>query len=278
MHAHTLFSAGYIAYLLKNKYNIKYFVSVRNSDINTFFKYRKNLKGIGMEILKNADKIIFISKAYQEKLINKYVPKKLREDFIKKSIIMNNGLNEFWIENRFYLEGKDDNHNIQLLQVGEINKNKNLETTIKVVKKLNKMGYNTVLHIAGDGRRKNKIKKISSKNDKIIFYGKLKKEELLKLYRNSDIFVLPSKHETFGIVYIEAMSQSLPIIYSKGQGFDKVFEDGVVGYPIKYNSTKEMVEKIILIKEKYKEISKSSYEKSSLFDWKIIAKKYIELL
>ena len=40
-------------------------------------------------------------------------------------------------------------------------------------------------------------------------------------------FCLPSHAETFGLVYVEAMSQGLPIIY-EGQGFDKQFQDGEV--------------------------------------------------
>lgn len=40
---------------------------------------------------------------------------------------------------------------------------------------------------------------------------------------------MPSHKETFGLVYAEAMSQGLPIIYTKNQGFDGQFPDGYVG-------------------------------------------------
>ena len=278
IHAHTLFSSGYIAYKLNLKYNIKYIVSVRNTDINVFFKYRKNLTNIGIKILKNAEKIIFISKTYQKKLFDKYIPKKYVEELSKKSVVINNGMNEFWLKNRYINVSKRNKNIMKLLQVGEIDKNKNLETTIKAVKKMNKLGYMAKLNIAGTGKREKKLRKANKKYENIVFCGKLNKEELLKLYRDSDIFVLPSKHETFGLVYLEAMSQGLPVIYTKNQGFDQVFEDGVVGYPIKYNSINEMIEKILLIEKRYKDIAKSSYEKSILFDWKKIAKRYVKLL
>ena len=44
------------------------------------------------------------------------------------------------------------------------------------------------------------------------------KSELLGIYRSSSIFIMPSTGETFGLVYIEALSQSLPVIYTKGDG------------------------------------------------------------
>ncbi len=56
------------------------------------------------------------------------------------------------------------------------------------------------------------------------------KIELAERYRNSDIFIMPSKPQTFGLVYVEALTQGLPIIYGKGQGFDGYFDEGVVGY------------------------------------------------
>ena len=43
---------------------------------------------------------------------------------------------------------------------------------------------------------------------------------------------MPSRYETFGLVYGEAMSQGLPIIYSKGQGVDGYFKEGTVGYGV----------------------------------------------
>lgn len=99
---------------------------------------------------------------------------------------------------------------------------------------------------------------------------------LLNLYRKSDIFIMLSKRETFGLVYIEAMSQGLPIIYSKGTGIDGYFEDEDVGIPIDiYDYNKDM-DKIYNIKNTYIEKSKQAIARSREFDWTIIAKKYFE--
>ena len=44
VHAHTVFSGGYAAYRIYKRYGIPYIVAVRNTDINTFFKYMIHLR------------------------------------------------------------------------------------------------------------------------------------------------------------------------------------------------------------------------------------------
>lgn len=56
---------------------------------------------------------------------------------------------------------------------------------------------------------------------------------------------MPSFTESFGLVYAEAMSQGLPVIYSKGQGFDGQFAEGVVGYHVDAHDPEELCENII---------------------------------
>lgn len=88
---------------------------------------------------------------------------------------------------------------------------------------------------------------------------------------------MPSKHETFGLVYAEAMSQGLPVIYTRGQGFDGQFEEGEVGYSVQYDSAEEIVDRIKEILNNYKTISNNCVEKVDRFDWDEIARKYIEI-
>ena len=58
----------------------------------------------------------------------------------------------------------------------------------------------------------------------------------------------------------------------------KVFEDGEVGFPVKYNSYKDIIEKILLIINNYDKISKNAYEESMFFSWEKIADKYLKEL
>ena len=54
VHAHYLFSSGGVAYEIKQKSDIDYIVAIRNTDINTFFKYAIHLRKFGIEILNAA--------------------------------------------------------------------------------------------------------------------------------------------------------------------------------------------------------------------------------
>lgn len=88
---------------------------------------------------------------------------------------------------------------------------------------------------------------------------------------------MPSKKETFGLVYVEAMSQGLPVIYSKGQGFDGQFPEGYVGYHVKYNDVDEIVKKIKEILKNYNNMSINAAKSAKKFNWKDISKEYIEI-
>ena len=59
IHAHSLFSNGYIAMRIKQDYGIPYIVAVRNTDVNTF-KYMIHLRSLGIKILRKAERIVFI--------------------------------------------------------------------------------------------------------------------------------------------------------------------------------------------------------------------------
>lgn len=110
---------------------------------------------------------------------------------------------------------------------------------------------------------------------KVKLLGFMDKTNIIDVYRNSDIFIMPSKFETFGLVYVEALTQGLHLIYTRGQGFDGYFEDGTIGYSVKYNDSDE-------IKNRIKDIvdgkidNVSSYRDKILndFDWKNVAEKY----
>jgi glycosyltransferase involved in cell wall biosynthesis len=88
---------------------------------------------------------------------------------------------------------------------------------------------------------------------------------------------MPSINETFGRVYIEAMSQGLPIIYSKNDGIDGFFQDGEVGYGVEgsnYDEWNIVLQKII---DNYDQISKQAIHKSKLFTWDKVSSDYLEL-
>jgi glycosyltransferase involved in cell wall biosynthesis len=89
--------------------------------------------------------------------------------------------------------------------------------------------------------------------------------------------VLPSLLETFGLVYPEAMSQGLPVIYTRGQGFDGHYPDGHVGYAINPNDPRDIAEKIKVIFSDYLRFSTNAFNASLDFSWDKIVDKLLEV-
>jgi len=277
VHAHTLFSMGGIALKLKREKNIDYIVAVRNTDVNIFFKYLFYLRGIGIQILSESKKVIFLSPAYRNYVLEKIVPDYLRESIEIKSVVVPNGINPFFLENKFTKKKTENKKNIKLLYVGEFTKNKNIEISIEAARKLKKLGYNVNFNIVGSrGNNEYKIKRLAKANEDIVgIHERIEeREKLLNVYRKSNIFIMPSRNETFGLVYGEAMSQGLPVIYSKGQGIDGYFKDGRVGYSVNPNDANDIVKKIEMILGNYNNISKNCYDLVEKFSWERIAQTY----
>ncbi|WP_347548511.1 glycosyltransferase family 4 protein [Pseudalkalibacillus hwajinpoensis] len=273
VHAHTLFTDGCIAYKLKKKYGLRYIVAVRNTDVNTFFKYMVHMRGLGIKILKEAEKIIFLSESYKKLVLEKYVPRKIKAEISYKSEVIPNGIDEFWFKNKGDNKDLVNKYSLNLVYAGTINKNKNIINTIKSIDILEEEGYSVIFTVVGRIVDDSIYQQILSK-PYVKYITQKAKEDLIDIYRKNDIFVMPSKTETFGLVYAEAMSQGLPIVYTKNQGFDGQFKEGKVGFHVEWNDPREIADRIIDISRKYKELSINSIELNGKFNWIEISQKY----
>lgn len=270
LHAHNLFNGGIAAYFGNKKTGIPFIISVRASDISVFMNFAF-FRELALKIVKEASGIQFISVKHKEKFLNDYVRQKDRASIEDKCFVSFNGLEEYWLENINKPKTLEKIRSIKLLFVGKINKNKNILTTVEACKVLIDRGYNVYLTVVG----KILDRTIANQLNDVSFVTTIDfkpKEELINIYRENDIFVMPSKNETLGRVYAEAMTQGLPVIYSKDQGFDGIFIDGEVGYAVPSNNPEfiaDCVEKII---KNYQKMSNACIKESTRFDWKKISK------
>lgn len=278
IHAHTLFSEGYLAYRLHKESGIPYIVAVRNTDLNIFFKYRKHLHGLGRKILKNAERIIFLTPAYKNKLFNRYISKSLQDELKDKVVIIPNGIDSLFLNNMAQPKRRASEDRLNVISVGMINKNKNQRYICDQLEKYQKSNPDIKVSYKNFGIIRDE--KYATLFDEYPFAKRCepkKHEELIEEYRKADVFALLSKTESFGIVYAEAISQGLPILYTKGEGFDNQFEDGFVGYAVDLSKDDDFVQKLEGILKDYEGFSKRALEGTSKFDWKKIGKRYSEL-
>lgn len=275
VHAHTVFSGGYTAYQLHKKYGLPYIIAVRNTDVNCFFKYMVHLRKTGVEIMCCAEKVIFLSPAYRENVLTRYVPSQYRAEIGSKSLVIPNGISETFLVNKASPKVLRSNI-LRLIYIGEVRRNKNLEETLRAVKLLRKSGLDISLTVVGT-ILDNQYRSMIAREDFIEYHDHCSQNEVLGYLRRADIFVMPSHQETFGLVYAEAMSQGLPVLYTRGQGFDGYFPDGVVGYAISDTDSQDLAQKIQWVKQNYEELSFNCIQMSNIFDWNTIAAQYKEI-
>jgi glycosyltransferase involved in cell wall biosynthesis len=97
----------------------------------------------------------------------------------------------------------------------------------------------------------------------------------MEICRSSDVFAMASHHETFGLVYVEALSQGLPVLFSKGQGIDGTFAENI-GLPVDPSSVEDIRRGLEQMIDRYPtfDLSQVRFER---FGWESIAARYLEM-
>ncbi|WP_168731307.1 glycosyltransferase family 4 protein [Robertkochia marina] len=279
VHASTLVSNGLIAYKIFKEYNIPYIIAVRGTDINLFLRFRPDLYRLILKILQNASKIVFISQAHQRHFYKKRFIKKFTgyKELADKTKVIHNGIQDFWLINQRPLNKKNSNP-CKLLYIGNFRPNKNTYRLAKAVIDIHENINNSISisFVGKGGSEEKKIRYLAKKYSFINFLGpQYNKEELFKIIRDHHIFAMVSHSETFGLVYLEALSQGLPIVYTSGQGIDGTFsfEVGRSAIPKKVSSIKESIMHCIA------EYSNFHLEKIdfNVFKWSTVSANYMDL-
>ena len=246
--ASTLFSDGAVAYRLWRERRIPYVVVVRGTDVNLYLRRMPHLYRIGRQIVNNARKVIFVSPVQRRQFEKSLAFRHLISGLQPKLITITNGIDQVWIDNQ-YLDNDNRDPNA-ILYIGVFDRNKNVSTLIDACQRLRKQNPNLTLNLVGGGGPDEPqiMKQIEQNGDWIKFHGPVyDKQKLMQICRQNTVFVMISKSETFGLVYFEALTQGLPVVYSAGQGFDGVLDGYNVGLAAKSSSVSDVSEKIQLV-------------------------------
>ncbi|MGI6173708.1 MAG: glycosyltransferase family 4 protein [Christensenellales bacterium] len=276
LHAHSLFSNGYVAMRLSEAWNIPYIVAVRDTDVNIFFKWQPHLRALGRRILKNAQKVVFISPSYRENALKPYLSNAEFDAVMQKSAVLPNGVDDLWMQNIGQPKAREKGAPVKLLFVGAMIPRKNVPSVVRAANVLKDRGHDVKLTVLG--------KPVDERVVKLVDADPLCERlpprpmrELLPVYREHDIFVMPSKRETFGIVYVEAMSQGLPVLYTKGQGFDGQLPEGECGFAVLPTDAEDIADKAERILQNYETLSQNAVLMCRAFNWRDIAKEYLAI-
>ena len=225
--------------LFADKFGLPFVAGIHNSDIEVLTNplYKIHFKPRLEKALKNAKAIACRSFVLQDKLLKLY-PEFEEKTFVAPSGIDEKAVKQLESEAAMFLDAKqNEKHSadtnfsrftshvspIKVLTCAHFKKRKNIDKVIKACKGLE--GFE--LTVIGDGKERKNLEKID-KN--VIFTGRLPHDEVLAKMRESDVFVLPSVGETFGMVYLEAMASGCITVCTKGDGIDGIIKNGENGF------------------------------------------------
>jgi N-acetyl-alpha-D-glucosaminyl L-malate synthase BshA len=167
-----------------------------------------------------------------------------------------------------------------LTHISNFRKVKRIPDIIEIFYKV-QLQLDAKLMMVGDGPEKQKAEILCEKlgiSNKVIFFGNSNEVEQILSY--SDLFLLPSETESFGLAALEAMAWGVPVISSNSGGLPEVNFDGVSGYLSNVGDTEEMAQKAISILEDEDNLrlfKKNALEAAKKFDIKNILPLYESL-
>lgn len=147
---------------------------------------------------------------------------------------------------KFTIKKRIKNEKFIFFSLAFLEGEKGFDTLIKSFAKKFK-DKEAVLYIGGDGSQRSWLEALTVENgvkDQIIFLGALSRDDVAKWMNKCDCFVLPSRYETFGVVYIEALASGRPVIGALNGGAEDIINN-LNGYLIPIDDIDILAEKMI---------------------------------
>ena len=154
-----------------------------------------------------------------------------------------------------------------LMHTSNFRKVKRVDDVIGIFNQVNKIKPSKLI-LAGDGPERSYIEQLCSKNnvsEKVFFLGK--QDNIEKILSISDVFLMPSETESFGLAALEAMACGVPVVSTNTGGLPEVNKHGYSGFTAKLGNIEEMSNYVLEILET--EITLSSFRKNAINQAKI---------
>jgi len=247
--------------------------SKQNFPLKYLFKITSYLS---TKTLQKATKLIVINKFTKDLLLLKNIP-------AEKIEIISPGIDT---KKFFYTPfNKKLSNKFKIITVGNLIKRKGINFIIMSMKEAIKKNKNIRLEIIGDGPEKGSLIKLVNKlklYSYIKFRGHVSYRQIQKIYAKAHLFINMSLSESWGQIYLEAMSSGLPVLTTKNAGSNEIFKDDLLWCLVKQKDYKTMAKKIIhfvenpnLLRKLGKKIRQEAIVK---YDWdKVVIPKYLRI-
>jgi glycosyltransferase involved in cell wall biosynthesis len=162
-----------------------------------------------------------------------------------------------------------------LIYVGRLSDEKRIEQIRPALEQL----PGTRLALVGDGPARPALERFYA-DLPVTFLGYMNGKRLSQAYASADIFVFPSRLETFGLVVIEAMAAGLPVVASRVGGVGEIVRDGETGYSFDSGDTAALVDGVRSIasdKEHMRWMGQQARAYAETQSWDAIMDEVVEL-
>ncbi len=268
IHSHVSFPAGFVAMKLAEKFKLPYIITEHMGPFPLLpFRHNKKLMPLVIEPLKKADQVIAVSRKLQAEL--------LRYE-IKSSVVPN-----LIDEDYFTATSQKKHQNFIFFSLGDITEEKGFEDLLQAAALVLKKERNIQFRIGGKGKFLRKYQRMAVDlriKEHITWLGHLSQKKVLKELHQCNAFILPSYHESFGMVFLEALASGRPVIATAcGGPEDFVREDN--GLLVEVGNVKMISQAMIKMKENidhynFRKIRQDILKKYSS---KVVAQKLIKL-
>lgn len=277
IHAHSAFWGAIAASYISKKYNISLVITEHSS--LKYAKYvRESYKKYIYEAYRNADVLIAVGNGLRDE-IQTYVSRPI--EVIHNMV----DLNLFYMNRdaeknkRQYNSIKDCNSSnkaiskeikkeFKFFSCAFLEEGKGMDDLVKAFTKAFK-GHEVTLKIGGNGTLREPLENlINSLNMKkqIKLLGKLSREEVAKEMRKCDVFALASEHETFGVVYIEALACGKPVIGTNNGGAEDIIKEynGIIA---EKKDIEDLTKALKRIKDNYNTYDKNEIREKTILSY-----------
>ncbi|SET25642.1 Glycosyltransferase involved in cell wall bisynthesis [Salinibacillus kushneri] len=281
IHAHYVFPSGMFALLFKKWFGTKMIVTAHGGDIDKMSKKSRFFFNKTKQILNNADFVIAVGENLRKDITDTF-----RVDADKTAVI-NMGVNREVFQPIDKMRAKEllgrSSSKFYLLYVGNLIKQKGLLELIDAFRHLRQKYSDLELHLIGPVKNEvflSQLKqKIADENIEDLYIHPAKgQKEIAKWMAASDVFVLPSHIEGFGLVALEAMSCHTPVVGSDVGGLSYLLKDsGILISPKDSSSLYKGLEKLIVNEGLRMTLIKQGEKKAQENDQELLLDRLMEI-
>ncbi|MFV8369983.1 N-acetyl-alpha-D-glucosaminyl L-malate synthase BshA [Flavobacterium sp. LB2R40] len=248
LHVHYAIPHAYAGYMAKQMLkdegiNIPMVTTLHGTDITLVGNHPFYKPAVTFSINKS-DFVTSVSQSLKENTLKLFNIKNEIE-VIPNFIELDKNVNELNTPCQRSVMAKDDERIIT--HISNFRKVKRIPDVIKIFYKI-QQEIPAKLMMVGDGPEKEKAEYLCQElgiEDKVIFFGN--SNEIDKILCLTDLFLLPSETESFGLAALEAMACKVPVISSNSGGLPEVNFEGVSGYLSDVGNTDEMAQNALKI-------------------------------